>query len=296
MAEDKFSPLGVDLFGDQVHPPGSGPLSQRYTVPPFTVLDRRQADWQHRKRMWLGQGIDGGSGREEQLLFKTTPDASFMHDKVMASGGSTSVFDPVIAELAYSWWCPEGGRIYDPFCGGSTRGIVAALLGYEYIGLDIRQEQIDANYEQWSQAHGDEWVRPNWQCGDSVIHGSPAPADFLFTCPPYGDLEVYSDLAGDISNMSWRGFLDCYYEAIDKAVRSLKPNRFAAFVVGDFRDKAGNYKSFPNHTVEAFELAGAKYYNEVIIINPVGSGAARAEGMFGSNRKLVKSHQQLLMF
>lgn len=64
----------------------------------------------------------------------------------MAPG--TSIFDPVLCELAYKWFCPEGGVIFDPFAGGSVRGIVAGLLGYKYYGIDLSSEQIKANIEQ----------------------------------------------------------------------------------------------------------------------------------------------------
>jgi len=63
-------------------------------------------------------------------------------DSPMTSG--TSIFDPVLTELAYRWFCPQGGSILDPFAGGSVRGIVAAHLGYQYTGLDLRSEQIAA--------------------------------------------------------------------------------------------------------------------------------------------------------
>ena len=39
---------------------------------------------------------------------------------------ATSIFDPVLCELAYRWSCPQGGTIIDPFAGGSVRGVVAA--------------------------------------------------------------------------------------------------------------------------------------------------------------------------
>lgn len=57
----------------------------------------------------------------------------------------TSIFDPVLTELAYRWFCPPTGYILDPFAGGSVRGIVAAVLGRAYTGIDLRPEQIEAN-------------------------------------------------------------------------------------------------------------------------------------------------------
>ena len=46
----------------------------------------------------------------------------------------TSIFDPVLCEIAYRWFSPVGGLILDPFAGGSVRGIVASKLGRQYIG------------------------------------------------------------------------------------------------------------------------------------------------------------------
>ena len=57
----------------------------------------------------------------------------------------TSIFDPVLCELMYSWFCPEGGQVIDPFAGGSVRGIVAAVVGYRYWGSDLSRQQVEAN-------------------------------------------------------------------------------------------------------------------------------------------------------
>jgi DNA modification methylase len=63
----------------------------------------------------------------------------------------SSIFDPVLCEIAYRWFCRSGGHILDPFAGESTKGIVATYLGFQYTGIELRQEQVDANYEQWSE-------------------------------------------------------------------------------------------------------------------------------------------------
>jgi len=38
-------------------------LTERFVVPPFSVLDARQGYWQERKRAWIGLGIQGELGR-----------------------------------------------------------------------------------------------------------------------------------------------------------------------------------------------------------------------------------------
>lgn len=209
----------------------------------------------------------------------------------------TSVFDPVLCEMAYRWFCPPSGTIIDPFAGGSVRGIVASKLGRQYIGIDLRQEQIDANREQAKNICSDPF--PVWYVGDSVnidkmLDG--VKANFIFSCPPYADLEKYSDNPKDLSNMPYGEFLAAYRKIISKALALLEDDSFACFVVGEVRDKKGNYYGFVPDTIQAFRDAGAAYYNEMILVTMVGSLPIRAGKLFVSSRKIGKTHQNVLVF
>jgi hypothetical protein len=215
-------------------------------------------------------------------------------DACQASG--TSIFDPVLCELMYSWFCPPGGFILDPFAGGSVRGIVAAKLGRQYLGIDLSERQVAANEEQAETIC--DGIRPAWKVGDSTNLAALADGtfDFVFSCPPYGDLEVYSDDPADLSTMDYPAMLTAYRSIIAQAVGLLKEDRFAAFVVGDFRDKKGFLRGFVPDTVRAFEDAGARYYNEAILVTAVGSLPVRAGRQFLAGRKLGKTHQNVLTF
>lgn len=120
--------------------------------------------------------------------------------------------------------------------------------------------------------------------------------DLVFSCPPYADLERYSDMPEDLSTMEYEEFLTAYREIIRLAVSRLRPNRFACFVVGEVRDKSGAYRGFVPDTIRAFQDAGAAFYNEMILINCVGSLAIRAGKQFGASRKVGKTHQNILVF
>lgn len=134
-------------------------------------------------------------------------------------------------------------------------------------------------------------------CGDSSKTLRHAPrADFVFSCPPYGDLEVYSNEPGDISNLEWDDFLAVYRKIIFRACKKLRDDRFACFVVGDFRDSKGNYRNFVSETIRAFLDAGLRLYNEAILVTAVGSASLRASRQFAAARKMVKSHQNILVF
>ena len=210
--------------------------------------------------------------------------------------GGTSIFDPVLTELSYRWFCPAGGQIVDPFAGGSVRGLVAGLLGFRYHGIDLRAEQVAANEVQRTALAPESTVR--WACGDSTALMKDAPpADFIFSCPPYGDLERYSDDPSDLSTMDYPHFIDAYREIIAECAHNLKPDRLACFVVGDFRDKrTGYYRGFVADTINAFRWAGLELYNDAVLVTAVGSLPIRVSGQFERGRKLGKTHQNVLVF
>ncbi|WII36834.1 ParB N-terminal domain-containing protein [Paenibacillus thiaminolyticus] len=276
-------------------------LVERFGVPPFTVFDARQGYWQDRKRAWLGLGIKSEDGRKDTLLYNLDKQSEYVRKAMEACGGGTSVFDPVLCEIVYRWFCPQDGRILDPFAGGSVRGIVAHYLGYSYTGIDLRPEQVEANRKQADKMLAEGVLRsdPEWIQGDSINIKKLAghvQADLIFSCPPYADLEVYSDDPADLSNMEYEGFLTAYRQIIADAVSQLKENRFACFVVGDVRDKRGLYRNFVSHTIQAFTDAGMHLYNEGVLLNSVGTVALRVGRQFTTMRKLGKCHQNVLFF
>jgi hypothetical protein len=291
---------GVDMFGESLAPKASGVVAQRFGFPPFTVLDARSGEWQERKRAWAAIGIKSEVGRADGMTY-TTAAASFDYYRVKEGTRAetdeqgTSIFDPTLCEMAYRWFCPKGGQVVDPFAGGSVRGIVAGALGLDYWGCDLRAEQIAANNAQADAIETDR--RPVWVCGDSQETLAHAPAaDFVFSCPPYGDLEVYSDDPADLSNMEWHTFAAAYKRIILRAVHQLKDDRFACFVVGDFRDAKGFYRDFVSTTIRAFEECGARLYNEAILVTSVGSASMRVTKQFEASRKMAKTHQNVLVF
>lgn len=559
-------------------------LAQRFLVPPFSILDARQGYWRERKAAWLALGIQSEVGRGDNLLrmsdqvrggYEAQQPRRGKYDGGDAWGWSgTSIFDPVLCEVAYRWFCPPGGRILDPFAGGSVRGIVAASLGFHYHGIDLRQEQVQANQEQAQRILGPQGPRtaqaepggtsdpdalspvqkagPYWlkrddlftyagtnggkvrallalikakgpeqralvswcsrespqqeriarvaqalglparihipdgpstpesslgeQAGATIIrhkHGrlsvlkaraekdveknggllipwgmecaeaveatrrqvanlpaevkrivvptgsgvslagilwglrdagrdvpvlavsvgaaweerlarlgppgakplsvksplayeesaeqrslegvpldpiyeakcipflepgdllwcvgrresiTPAAApsagavssgtarwttgdardltaspgeeqvDLVFTCPPYFDLEKYSDDPRDLSNMTWEGFLEAYATIIARAARRLRDDRFLILVVGDVRDPDGNFRGLVKESIAAGEEAGLRLYNEAVFIPPLGSLPVRAGRIFQAQRKLGKAHQNVLVF
>ena len=296
-------------------------LADRYLAVPFSLLDARTGWWRERKAAWLSTGIQSELGRSDGLLFSTSaqPPATYeaknafeatlgrkatwaefaqAHpDKIKHQG--TSVFDPVLCELVYRWFSAPGHLVLDPFAGGSVRGIVAAATGRRYAGVDLRPEQIEANAAQWAALGQPGMPAPRWMQGDALAVRqtlSGMQADLLFSCPPYGNLERYSDDKADLSTMRYPRFLRTYRQIIKESVSMLRPDRFACFVVGDIRDTQGLYRGFVSDTIAAFRDAGARLYNEAILVTQSGSLPIRVGKGFEISRKLGKTHQQVLVF
>ena len=96
--------------------------------------------------------------------------------------------------------------------------------------------------------------------------------------------------------MAHSAFLDAYRAIVAEACAKLRHDRFACFVVGDFRDKRGNYRNFVSDTIQAFLDAGLNYYNEAILVTSVGSACMRVTKQFNAGRKFAKTHQNILVF
>jgi hypothetical protein len=273
---------------------GHKTLAERFIVPPLSVFRTVSGYWQVRKKAWLSLGIQSEKGRNDGML----KNMSDLAKKVSGSAlPSESIFDPVLCEIMYRWFCPPNGRVLDPFAGGSVRGIIAGSLDYNYMGIDIRQEQVDANYSQIDIVRD---RKPVWICGDSGDMDARLPsgfeADFVFSCPPYADLEVYSKEPEDLSNMDYPEFKNAYGEIIKKACSYLKDDSFAAFVVGEARSKNGSYYGLVPDTVKAFEDSGVHFYNEMILVTQIAAKALTVAEGFVKSRKIGKIHQNILVF
>ena len=192
-------------------------LRDRYIEPPFSVLDSKNGNWQRRKDNWKKIGIKSEIGRnitgrnnfnDSKLINHSRKKLNFSNEILKIN--PNSIFDPVLCEIIYTWFCPKDGNIFDPFAGGSVRGIVANYLGYKYTGIELREEQVLSNKDQSLEILSKD-NQPNWIVGDSdseidkLVENNVY--DLLFTCPPYHDLEVYSNNKDDLSNMNYTDFI-----------------------------------------------------------------------------------------
>lgn len=286
--------FGFDLDEGEPNPydiPESekGSLEEVYVVPPFSVLDTRQGYWKTRQKQWNDMILDSGQGRDKVKVIASTFGKKF---------NDASILDPVLAEIMCRWFTPQpkGNKCFDVFAGDTAFGFVSSYLGNEFNGIELRQEQADFNQHR-IDAFG---LNAHYHCDDGrnvLDHLQPESQDLLFSCPPYFDLEVYSDKENDASNQgSYEEFYAILDEAFKKAAVCLKENRFAVIVITEIRSrKNGAYYDFTGDVKRTFKEAGFCLYNDLVLINAAGSAAMRAANWM-KTRKMIRTHQNVLVF
>ena len=265
-----------------------GNLNDTFIVPPFTVLDSRQGYWRERKRVWRSLIKDFGESRQGGLTGDHTS------DNIMNNVNSgVSILDPVLAESLITWFTPVRGKVFDVMAGDTVLGYVSGYKGHTFTGIEIREEQAKLNNQRTKS------MNCTYICDDgrNVLNHLPQGSQDLFiSCPPYFDLEVYSDLTNDASAQeSYEEFYDILDTALRNGIKALKDNRFGIIIIGDVRDTNGHYYDLPGDIIRTFRDEGMVLYNKAVLVEGAGTLPVRV-GRYMKNRKLGKQHQEVLIF
>ena len=297
----------VDLFGEPIDDFKSA--KERYGTWPVTVWDCDLSDPTVRKmkdaigdicssRAGTGklgyQSKSRGSARAG-CLREATDDASVYGGKI-----TESIFNPAVAAWILNLYAPrtKDAICYDPFAGGGTRAIMAAKHGIKYMGVEIRQAEVDA-VEQRCKALGvDKQV--GIICGDSRTATKDLEggfADFLLTCPPYYDLETYDGGPNDLSMAhTYAEFVAGLKDVVEESARVLRPGAFSCWVVGLHRNDAGEILAMHHDLARLHQEAGFRFKEEVIL-HQRNNGAIQRVGQFEKgDKRLVRIHEYLLVF
>lgn len=278
-------------------------LHEKYVVPPFSVFNTHQPYYRERMRMWRDMGMCGTNGRitsNNGLSYDNRRMDKHSGRKTELNG--TSIFSPVLTEVVYKWFTPHGNsKIFDPFAGSITRGAIASVLGHDYVGYDINPKQVKSNIEEFQKIvqKYDVPGKALWYCHNSAdSYVDYKKADLIFTCPPYFNLEKYSDIEGDLSlHTKYERFMFDYVYIIDKCYNYLVDNSFMVWVVSDVRRKdTGAYYGLVADTIKQAQSVGFQLYNEIILYNETGNLAITSGDYMKKARKVGRQHQNVLVF
>ncbi len=282
-------------------------LHAKFGWPPFSILNTISWDWQRRKDEWENVIQDSTLGRDVKR-YNATPTNTFSARGIEAKPAeSISTFDPYLCELMYKWFSREGDKILDPFAGGCVRGIVASVLNREYYGIDLSEEQTRANITQYGNVcnrYSGITKDAVWGTGDSdeVLNDVSPEYNMVLTCPPYYNLEKYTNDPRDLSNLpSYSEFLHKYTSILRKSAEKLVQDSFFVIVVSEIRASTtlehSEYRGFVPDTINILrDICSLRYYNEIILENAIGSLPIRAPKYFDRSRKIGRHHQNILIF
>ena len=195
---------------------------------------------------------------------------------VRLAGGSPSNFRPMNAKAIYEKLCTKKGAVIldtSSGFGGRLLGCLSSKNNYKYIGLDPNVETMYHLHqlgEYIEQVTGRTDSFELHCVGSEVFKGKPNSIDFMFTSPPYFDLEHYSDDETQCYNKfntldSWmNGFVKGTLENIKYM---LKPGSRYAVNIADFYN-GGTEVSFVDDWSKLSEKMGmplvARYDMEIM--------------------------------
>ena len=262
-------------------------LKANWVMPPFSILDTRQIYWQERRREWYSILGDTSFSREHVLG----------DDLLGTINSGVSLFDPVLAEIIFRWFTPhKNSKILNLFAGGVEPNIVAAYNGHHITGIELRMEQIEHTCRIADRLKINHKL--NIICDDVLnlnLHAPNNEFDLIVSSPPFYSLEQYSTNPDDFSNKNEVEFDLLMEKVILSSASKLKDNRFAVFVVSEVRRADGSFIGFVPKVIKWFLAAGFVYYNEIVLINSIGTLPFRINRAW-SNRKIGRMHQNVLVF
>jgi DNA modification methylase len=204
-----------------------------------------------------------------------------------------SEFHAGLAENIIRYWSLPGFKVVDPFAGRVTRAVVATKLNRDYYGYEITPMTYKRSLEHFNKID----INPTIYNSDGtlMVETPDEFADFVYTCPPYYNIEKYESCDGQLSDISgYDNFIDAMNICVDNVYRVLKPGAFAAFVVADFRVK-GELKSFSTDLINSFKARNFRHWDTVIVetITPfMGMNAIQSS----RKRYTTKIHEYVLVF
>lgn len=217
-----------------------------------------------------------------------------------------SEFNPTVAERIIAYWSQPGDLVVDPFAGRATRAIVTTELARNYIGYEIAPQTYNLTCDmiKFRDTHFPQNMfqgRGTWSIilGDGCLLQDikDQSADLVFTCPPYHDLEKYEEVEGQLSSIKDYGeFLQRIQQCAHNINRVLKPEKFCAWVCGDWRNQSrGGFFAFHIDSINCFRQAGLSLW-DIIILHNNSPFAAKQAAKCEKQRYTSKIHEYLLIF
>lgn len=202
----------------------------------------------------------------------------------VSSRADYSNFPVEVNRLCWELYLRNCSTVFDPFAGWGERAAMAREMNRKYIGYDISPVAIE-------NAHRVYGVENTLADSASTL---PPMYDGLLTCPPYWNLEKYSN-AGLDSIKTWDRFLIEYESLFTHVYKFASPGAVFCLMVCDWRSK-GKYFDLAWHTQRIFKYLGAETQDQLVVSR---KGISKIKVMIPqavTNGYVVKVHESLMVF
>lgn len=202
-------------------------------------------------------------------------------------GGSASNFKCTDARAIYERYVPEGGLILDTSMGfgGRMLGAISSPNEYTYVGTDPNTEtfyHLLQQKEDLVSYFGIDPERIELHCaGSEHISGIDGEADFMFTSPPYFNLEIYSEEESQSYNeySEIDGWIEGFVRPTIRNIRrSLKKGGRCAINIADFYTRDTGKVNFVDDWIRISNEEGLPYESEFFLGVSARAGTALQTG------------------
>lgn len=153
--------------------------------------------------------------------------------------------------------------VYDPCAGWGERMLACYHKNIEYTGVDVNSGLNDGykNMIEHYEIKNAEFIN-----NDSSKYEPKKSYDAVITCPPYGDIEYYSDFGAE--NLSHGEFLEWWRQVVDNCCKA-NPKYFCFQINTKYRD----------YMLKIVEDAGYKLIDELYFKSNKSSHFNRKKGV-----------------
>jgi len=255
-------------------------FSQKFTEFPYSIMD--DINKRDERRTQLDSIV------RDEAAHKAYEDTWSVRSS--ANNPAISQFPSKLAQNVIRMWSMQNDKIFDPFMGHFSRPILSNHFGRDYWGCDVSEAYFtETKKEIKSRIQGgllddkvlkdeeglleadwdDNWLRMEKRDSRHLLSEEPTIqtewADFILTSPPYWDLENYGDEDEQLGkdNSKFDEFMEDMKEIMSQCYDILKPHRYAAFVVNDFRKDSMVTGLTPYHSdmIQAGEEVGFNFHD-----------------------------------
>lgn len=196
---------------------------------------------------------------------------SLLKDGVEMSGGNpVSNFHPMRAKMIYEKYCPKGGMIFDfsSGFGGRLLGALSSKNKYTYIGVEPNTETFNGLNNLGKAIETVTWRKNSFRIIQGVseeVRLKENTIDFIFSSPPYFNLETYSDEPTQCYNKfpefdAW--LIGYVLPTIQNSYDMLKPDRYYAVNIADF-SLGSKMVHFVDEWLKYAEQVGFKFVKKI---------------------------------